>query len=184
MSCGGHGALVCEGSISLPLLLISDNAAGYSFWTQAANLSFWGQPEAIFRQVYAGYKALSVPVVSWEVDCNFIGETGFASGWCWRDWRTWNTSFFPSAGNLSSLLGGAPMTLYVSAFCADSVQRAEGYEFVNVSGWGNASIAVVHPDSSYAMYYSLLSHAASAWGMQQVGRWLGLFCICARSDAH
>ena len=155
--------------VSLPRSLSRDNAAGYSFWTQAANLSFWGQPEAIFRQVYAGYKALSVPVVSWEVDCNFMGETGFASGWCWHDWRTWNTSFFPSAGNLSSLLGGAPMTFYVSAFCANSVQRAEGYEFVNVSGWGNASIAVVHPDSSYAMYYSLLSHAASTWGMQQVG---------------
>lgn len=73
-------------------LFSRDNAAGYSFWTQAANLSFWGQPEAIFRQVYAGYKALSIPVASWEVDCNFIGETGFASGWCWRDWRTWNTT--------------------------------------------------------------------------------------------
>ena len=60
------------------------------------------------------------------------------------------------------------MTLYVSAFCADNVHRSQGFEFVNISGWGNASIAVVHPDSSYALYNSLLSHAAREWGMQQV----------------
>ncbi len=60
------------------------------------------------------------------------------------------------------------MTFYVSAFCADNLQRDEGFEFVNVSGWGDAPIAVVHPDSSYALYSSLLTHAAAAWGMQQV----------------
>jgi hypothetical protein len=119
-------------------------------------------------QVHAGYAALGIPVVSWEVDCNFMGEYGFASGWCWHDWRTWNTTYFPSGGALSTLLGNAPMTFYVSAFCADSVQRAEGFAFVNISSWGTAQIAVVHPDSSYDLYYSLLSHAAAEWGMQQV----------------
>ena len=130
----------------------SDNAAGYSFWSIAANLSTWGVPEDLFRQLYAGYKALGVPIVQWEVDSNFIaGSVPFSGGWCWRNWREWNTTFFPSGGNLSSLLGGAPMALYVSAFCNDTVHRAEGFEFVPVvnNDWGKAQVAVAHPDSAY-----------------------------------
>ena len=160
----------------------SDNAAGYSFWSIASNLSTWGVPEELFKQLHAGYKALGVPVVQWEVDSNFIaGDVPFSGGWCWRDWRAWNTTFYPSGGNLSALLGDAPMAFYVSAFCNDTVHRAEGFDFVSVANdeWGRAEIAVAHPDSARAFYSSILSPAQKHWGMQL----LFTDFLCWRGDA-
>lgn len=149
----------------------SDNAAGYSFWSIAKNLSTWGVPEDLFKQLHVGYKALGIPIVQWEVDSNYImGDSmaPFAGGWCWRDWRAWNTSFYPSGGQLSSLLGNASMAFYVSVFCNDTVHRAEGFKFVSVDGsaWGHAQVAVAHPDSSREFYRSILSTAREQWGME------------------
>jgi hypothetical protein len=105
------------------------------------------------------------------VDSNFIaGDVPFSGGWCWRSWRSWNETFYPSGGNLSALLGHAPMALYVSAFCNDTVHRAEGFDFVSVVNdqWGAAQVAVAHPDSAHAFYTSILSTARAQWGMQQL----------------
>ena len=150
----------------------SDNAAGYSFWSIASNLSTWGVPEDLFKQLYSGYKALGIPIVQWEVDSNFImgGLGGFAGGWCWHNWREWNSTFYPSGGNLSNLLGNSSMALYVSSFCNDTVHRAEGFEFVSInnSQWGPAHIAVSHPDSAYDFYTSIFSTAHKDWHMDQL----------------
>jgi hypothetical protein len=150
----------------------SDNAAGYSFWSIATDLSKWGIPEDLFKQLYSGYKALGIPIVQWEVDSNFImgGLGEFAGGWCWHNWREWNSTFYPSGGNLSHLLGDASMALYVSSFCNDTVHRAEGFEFVSInnSQWGPAHIAVSHPDSAYDFYTSIFSTAHKDWHMDQL----------------
>jgi len=113
-----------------------------------------------------------VPIVEWEVDCNFYTSSpgSFAGGWCWTDWRRWNTTFFPSGGNLSALLDGAPLALYVSSFCADNVHKAEGFRFVDVPGkpWSADPISIAHPDDAYRFYSSILATARSEWGMQQL----------------
>ena len=148
----------------------SDNAAGYSFWSAAANLSQWGVPETIFRQLHAGYRALGVPIVQWEVDSNFVTRRygTFARGWCWTSWREWNTTFYPSGGQLSSLLGNASMALYVSAFCNDTVHRDEGFRFLDVPGapWSAVNVAIAHPDTAYEFYSSILKTGRDEWGMQ------------------
>jgi len=140
-------------------------------------------PEELFRQLHAGYKALGVPIVQWEVDSNFImGEVPFCGGWCWKNWREWNATFYPSGGNFSTaVLGGASMALYVSAFCNDTVHRAEGYEFVSVdsSRWGLSQVAVSHPDSAYDFYTSILTTAHRDWHMDQ----LFTDFLCWRGDA-
>ena len=145
----------------------SDNMAGYSFWSVPGHLDKWGQPEAIFRALYQGYRDLSIPIVQWEVDSNMLPglPSPWCGGWCWHDWRRFNTSLYPSGGALSaSALGGAPMAYYVSAFCQDNVHAAEGFRFVNVSTPFVAS--VVHPDDAYRFYTSILAPAAKDWNMK------------------
>jgi hypothetical protein len=148
----------------------SDNAAGYSFWSASHNLSQWGVPETIFRQLHAGYKALGVPIVQWEVDSNFVTRRygTFAGGWCWTSWREWNTTFYPSGGQLSSLLGNASMALYVSAFCNNTVHRDEGFLFLDVPGapWSSDPVAIAHPSTAYDFYSSILKTARDEWGME------------------
>ena len=130
-------------------------------------LDKWGQPEAIFRALYKGYKALGVPVVQWEVDSNMVPGTPehWCGGWCWYDWRHFNLTLYPSGGSFSkNVVGGAPMAYYVSAFCQHNAHIAEGYRFVNVTGVGPAGVA--HPEDAYNFYTSILTPAAQNWNMQ------------------
>ena len=148
----------------------SDNAAGYSFWSVPRDLARWGQPEAIFRALQSAYARAGVPIVQWEIDSNMIigglQQPPFFGGWCWRSWRQWNETLYPSGGNLSAALGGAPLALYVSAFCTDTVHRDEGFEFVDVTDVrGRFTAAVVHPNDARRFYASILAPAAAGWGM-------------------
>ena len=154
-----------RGAGSRALSYWSDNEAGYSFWSVPQDLGKWGEPEALFRALHAGYKAAGVPVVQWEIDSNFIAgaPNAWFGGWCWHSWRDWNATFYPSGGNLSALLDGAPLALYVSSFCQDTVHKAEGFSFVDV---GNPPAAVAHPDDAQRFYTSILAPAVKAWGMQ------------------
>ena len=160
-----------RGAGSRALSYWSDNAAGYSFWSASTNLSRWGVPETLFRQLYAGYKALAVPIVQWEIDSNFVTRHygTFAGGWCWTSWREWNETFYPSGGKLSQLLGNASLALYVSAFCNDTVHKSEpGFQFLDVPGspWSAAPVSVAHPSTAFAFYTSILKTARDEWGMQ------------------
>lgn len=67
-------------------------------------------------------------------------------------------------------MDNAPLALYVSAFCADNVHKAEGFRFLDVPGrpWSADPISVAHPDDAYAFYRSILSTARAEWGMQQL----------------
>lgn len=141
----------------------SDNAAGYSFWSVPTELDKWGQPEAIFRALYKGYKAQGIPVVQWEVDSNMIPGVPehWSGGWCWKDWRHFNLSLYPSGGGFSeNAVGGAPMAYYVSAFCQNNVHTTEGYRFVNVTGIGPAGVA--HPEDACKSPYRAQTRRKSA----------------------
>jgi hypothetical protein len=167
-----YGASRRRGVGSRELSYWSDNAAGYSFWSVPGRLDTWGQPEAIFRALHAGYRALGIPIVQWEVDSNMLpgAPSPWFGGWCWKDWRHFNTTLYPSGGALSAAaLGGAPMAYYVSAFCQDNVHGAEGFRFVNVSlppGAAARPAAVAHPADAYRFYTSILAPAAREWNMQ------------------
>lgn len=147
----------------------TDNNAGYSFWSHADNLTTWGVPQELFRQLSNAYAAVGVPVRNWEVDTTFSRENGFGSGWCWRDWDTWNRTLFPSASNFSRAALGtdASLTLYVPAFCNDTVYRSRGYEFVSVVDAQGDAVAVVHPNTAQSFYADILA-SASRWGMAQL----------------
>jgi hypothetical protein len=148
----------------------SDNEAGYSFWSVPRDLGKWGQPEAIFRALRSAYARAGIPIVQWEIDSNMImgsapPDIAWCGGWCWHSWREWNATLFPSGGNLSALLGGAPLALYVSAFCTDTVHKAEGFEFVDVNVGQRMPAAIVHPRDARRFYDSILAPAVAHWGM-------------------
>jgi len=101
-----------------------------------------------------------VPITNWEVDCNFKQGGIFASGWCWDSISEWNTAAFPAGAQLSSLLGNASMTFYVSSFCNKTSHRKD-FRFVELEPPAyvptRVRLAAVHPDDARAFYTSVLA---------------------------
>ena len=45
----------------------ADNQAGYSWWSAGDDQMIWGQPEAIYTSLKAGYDAADIPITHWSV---------------------------------------------------------------------------------------------------------------------
>jgi hypothetical protein len=103
----------------------------------------YGGIETSVDNIASALHQMKIPFIGLVPKRKLVQDLGF---------RILETEIFANGKvNLSSLLGGAPMALYVSAFCNDTVHRAEGFEFVSVvnNDWGKAQVAVAHPDSAY-----------------------------------
>lgn len=142
----------------------NDNQAGYSWWSVGNNQSVWGQPELIYRTLKKGYDEAKIPIRSWEPDNALSAVYSDHSGWIYEDFGKWNLSLYPSAGNLSSLLG-VPLVLYMNGWSKTSPHTTNSsWKFKQYSKNCGGQVEI-EPASSLS-FHSSIFQTALKWGFK------------------